>query len=42
MNFFRESYLNMQKQIERKANFYKVRKFSPSEFKCIESDLLAV
>ena len=42
MNFFRESYHNLSKQIEWKANFFKVRKFSPSEFKCIESDLVAV
>ena len=32
----------MQKQIERKANFYKIKEFKPSEFKSIESDLIAV
>ena len=32
----------MQKQIEKKSNFYKVKKFRPSEFKSIETDLIAV
>jgi len=27
---------------QKKLNFYKVKKFSPSEFKCIEADLEAV
>ena len=33
---------SLQKQIEKKANFYKMKKFRPSEFKCIETDLIAV
>ena len=42
MYFYQASYQQVQKQLERKANFYKLKKFQPSEFKCIESDLLAV
>ena len=42
MYFYQASYTQLQKKIERKANFYKEKKFQPSEFKFIETDLLAV
>jgi hypothetical protein len=41
-NFYEARLSSLQKQIEKKANFFKLKKFRPSQFCCIESDLIAV
>ena len=42
VNSYRTYFEQMHEEIEQKVNYYKLKKFRPSEFKSIESDLAAV